>query len=203
MSQAELDQNLRDWVNWLFPQPWDNNNAATDPSGNATILRNDDRDIWFLSGTWGGAPAIREVKVPKDTKLFIVIASSHAIPKELKVLQSPILNPSNQDLIDHARKVHALWKNHSITLDNNPKQIETAETGVLMPYLADNGYYFNGPLRETGPRRMATFAYVALLNSGNKAGDKHVIKFKANSPNHVTLKEPAYDVDVTYSLTAT
>jgi hypothetical protein len=205
MSQIPPSQLLEGWVYWVF-QPRSGSDHPSDASGGRTEQLNDGSDIWYLSGTWGNAgatprPVKRDIRVRKETSIFIVLASSHATPEELE-------NPdaaSDQDLIRHAKDVHKLWVKKDLKIDDRPEATQTEETRVLTPYISDGSYYSG--LAKSGVVRMATVAEVFLLDSARlgQQGQHHKVDLDAHSRPGNTGRgepnEPEYVVNVSYDIT--
>lgn len=213
MGNLTVQQLLEGWVNWLFQQPYPDN-GADDPDGTVAQTKNGKASpYWFLAGTWGNKgtnpnPVARTVKVPEGKSLFIVVGSSHATEEEVKTASNP--NPSDQDLIDHAKLVHSLWKNCDAFIDGSTTSDPAIQRGiepshVLMPYILDKTYY-SQIAKMQGPVRIATIADVLVFDS-NRLGRKaktHSIALKgeskAGTPSSPTQNEPDYKLDVTYTI---
>lgn len=204
MSQIPPSQLLEGWVYWVF-QPRSGSDHPSDAGGGRTEQLNDGSDIWYLSGTWGNAGPTpdrvnRNIRVRKGTSIFIVLASSHATPEELRNQ-----NASDQDLIRHAKDVHKLWDRTNLTIDGNREATRTEETRVLTPYISDGSYYSG--LAKSGVVKMATVAEVFLLDSARlpQQPQPHTIDLDAHSrpgdPARGEPKEPEYVVDVSYKVT--
>lgn len=205
MSQISLSQLLESWVYWLF-QPRSGSDHPSDTGGGRTEQLNDGSNIWFLSGTWGNAGATpgrvnRNIRVRGGTSIFIVLTSSHATPEELG---NP--NATDQDLIRHARAVHALWDRRNLRIDGSMQATRTEQTPhVLTPCISDGSYYSG--LAKSGVVRMATVADVFLLDSARlgQPGQQHTIELDAHSragnPGQGQPNEPEYLVNVNYNIT--
>lgn len=210
MSQIPTSQLLEGWVYWIFQQPWGSDHA-NDSRGFRTEQLNDGSDIWYLSGTWGDAGATpgkvnRKIRVRAGTSIFIVLASSHATPEELR---KP--NATDQELHQHAKAVHNLWDKTDLRIDGKSEATQTEETRVLTPCISDGSYYSG--LAKSGVVRMATVAEVVLLDSArlgqqgqqDQQGQQHTIELDAHSrkgdPAQGEPNEPEYVEDVTYKIT--
>lgn len=203
MSQIPPSQLLEGWVYWIFQQPWGSDHA-NDSRGARTEQLNDGSDIWYLSGTWGDAGPTpgkvnRKIHVRKGTSIFIVLASSHATPEELR---NP--NATDEELLQHARAVHNLWDKTDLRINGKPEATQTEETRVLIPYISDGSYYSG--LAKSGVVRMVTVAEVFLLDSARlQQGQQHTIELDAHSrkgdPARREPNEPDYVEDVTYKIT--
>ena len=204
MSQIPPSQLLEGWVYWIFQPQWGSDHP-NDKSGGKTEQLNDGSDIWFLSGTWGNEGATpkkvnRNIHVREGTSIFIVLASSHATPEELK---NP--NVTDQELLQHAKAVHNLWDKKELRIDRESEATQTDETRVLIPYISDGSYYSG--LAKAGLVRMATVAEVFLLDSARlgQQGQQHTIELDAHSrkgdPDRKKPNEPEYVEDVSYNIT--
>lgn len=210
MSQIPPSQLLEGWVYWIFQQPWGSDHA-NDSRGARTEQLNSGSDIWYLSGTWGDAgptpgKVTRKIRVREGTSLFIVLASSHATPEELK---KPDATP--QDLLQHARAVHNLWDKMDLRIDGKSETTQREETRVLTPCISDGSYYSR--LAKSGVVRMVTVAEVFLLDSArlsqqaqqDQQDHEHTIELDAHSrkgdPARGEPNEPDYVEDVTYKIT--
>jgi len=204
MSQIPPSQLLEGWVYWVF-QPRSGSDHPSDTSGGRTEQLNDGSDIWYLSGTWGNAGPSpgrvnRNIRVRKGTSIFIVLASSHATPEELR---NP--NASDQDLIRHAKDVHKLWDKKDLNIDGSKQATRIEETRVLTPYISDGSYYSG--LAKSGVVRMATVAEVFLLDSARlgQQPQPHTIELDAHSragnPAQGEPNELEYLLNVKYDIT--
>lgn len=206
VSQAQLKQLLEKWVDWIFPQAWDPLlNAGLDANGNATMLLNKENPTWFLSGHWDSRSKTRPINVKEKTPLFVVVASSHAIAADLQQLppNKQIPNPKPQDLLQHARNVHALWNNTpALTINNQPAQLQPVPTDIKTPLIRDASYYkILRNIRGDTFYSMATVADVHLLNSVGIFGTPdYDIVLSGQSAKSVPLNEDAYTIDVTYKV---
>ena len=210
MSQIPPSQLLEGWVYWIFQQPWGSDHA-NDSRGARTEQLNNGSDIWYLSGTWGDAgptpgKVTRKIRVREGTSLFIVLASSHATPEELRKPDA-----TDQELLQYAKAVHNLWDKKDLRIDGKSEKTQREETRVLTPCISDGSYYSR--LAKSGVVRMATVAEVFLLDSArlsqqaqqNQQDQEYTIELDAHSrkgdPAREEPHEPDYVEDVTYKIT--
>jgi hypothetical protein len=210
MSQIQPSKLLEGWVYWIFQQPW-GSDIGNDSRGAITERLNYGSDIWYLSGTWGDAGPTpgkvnRKIGIREGTSLFIVLASSHATPEELRSPETA----TPEQLLQHAKAVHNLWDKKDLRIDGISEPTQRVETDVLLPCISDGSYYSG--LAKSGVTRMVTVAEVCLLDSArlsqqaqqNQNGQELTIKLDAHSrkgdPARGEPDEPEYLEDVTYMI---
>jgi hypothetical protein len=84
------------WWQWLVSIPMNKNPAADTTGENASVVQNDP-NVWFLAGTFGGASTVRRCVIPAEMAVLFPV-----INIEVNPLERPDLS-SQTDLIKHVK----------------------------------------------------------------------------------------------------
>lgn len=202
---------LMEWSKWLLKQG--TNDAASDNTGAVLRDQNHGRDIWFIPGSWGqtGKKTRPLLDVPKNSRLFIVVASSHATHPELPAGVAA----NDAELKKHAEHIHRLWRNtpqlliggvnDSLDALTEAALVKETTDAFDVNINADNMYTLvskgtangNG---ISGSQRMVTVGHVHLTAPVTKPLQIVILGQSLEDPKTGKNGEKEYNVHVRYAM---
>jgi hypothetical protein len=208
-AMADLKDLVERWCGWMFQQgPFPN--AGADHSG-YDVMQLNNKPVWFLPGAWNETGVIRNIEVPLDTPVLIIVASSHITKQELgRTLpepgaEPPIPNPTDDDFATRLEKIVKLWQKVELTIDgvkytHAAKQLQLTVTDVCWMNI-DHGSPYNVYTGITGGlQTMKTAAYAVLFDTLGGIGTRHTIKIEGHAKEDKKIGEVKYDLEVTYNI---
>lgn len=210
MGQAEKTL-LMEWTKWLLTQG--GNDAASDNTGAVLRTTNQGKNPWFIPGSWGqvGRTTRPLIGVPANTRLFIVVASSHATHPELPAG----VGANDAELKKHAEHIHRLWRNTPQLLiggvnDNldsltEVKLIKETTDAFDVDINVNNMYAMvsrgtTGSNGVSGPQRMVTVGHVHLTDPITKPLQIVLLGQSLEDPKTGSKGEKEYNVHIRYAM---
>jgi hypothetical protein len=210
-AMADLMDLVEQWCGWMFQQgafP----NAGADHSGYDVMVLNRNNPVWFLPGAWKEEGIVRNILVPVNTPVLVIVASSHITKQELQRPKGtppgndapPIPDPSNADLENRLRKIVTLWQRVELTIDGTvyraPGQLRQTETDVCWMEINSTSPYITYTGIAGGLQPMKTAAYAVLIDTLGDPGTRHTIKLEGHARPDPPSGEIKYDLEVTYNI---
>ncbi|OLC92690.1 MAG: hypothetical protein AUI60_01255 [Thaumarchaeota archaeon 13_1_40CM_2_39_4] len=203
-----LTEKIALWIKWQLEQERDVN-PANDLTGQRAARNQKDRDVWFLTGSFGNnGTIVRDVTVPAGKNVLVEGASS-----DCSFAEGPPFANTIQDLKDRANAICDLHKNIKVVIDDKAYEIPTAvdknkkrvlhgdlervETDpIAIVFPEDNGYK-DKYLVKGGATVLVCCAWAMLVTFD--AG-KHTVSLHAEHEADKELKVGPFRLDVFYNL---